>query len=733
MNRRGFVALGSSALGGLLVYVYFPATGRERSGDGEVGAAAPGVALGAFVEVAADGIVTIAAKNPEIGQGVKTTLPMLVAEELDVDWSAVRVVQADLDPRFRDQFAGGSTAVSSSWLPLRRAGAAARYALVSAAAQQWGVAAADCRTEHGEVVHGASGRRAGYGALAAAAASVAVPADVPLKDPSAFRIIGTRVPGVDTPAIVRGEARFGLDASVPGMLVAILARPPFGASVASVDDRASLAVSGVRRVVVVPPWPNPTHRIGGVAVVADSTWAALRGREALTVHWTAPAGPAAGTESLAAAMHAALDGPAELIRNDGDVSAALRSAARTVAATYEVPFLAHVPMEPPHCLVDVRADRAEVWGSMQDPEEVRDWVARETGLAPTSIAVHLMRSGGGFGRRLLSDYAAEAAFLSKTMEAPVKVMWSREDDLQHDYYRPAGVHRLRGALDASGRLVAWDQRLANTSRYAYAQAARPAGSEIYPDDFPAGCLAHVRREYVSVPSVIPRGAWRSTLHSSNAFATCSFLDELAHAAGADPVAFQLALLGAPRQLPYADHGGPVFDTGRLAAVIRRAAAASGWGGAPPAGRARGFAAHFTFGGYAAHVVELSVSAQRDVLVHRIVAVVDSGRVVNASGAEAQVQGAVLDGLGAALYGEVIVKEGVVEQSNFGSYRLLRMREAPPVEVHFIEGADAPSGLGEPPLPPVAPALANAVFAATGIRVRRLPLLKTLKASPADGR
>jgi isoquinoline 1-oxidoreductase beta subunit len=424
-------------------------------------------------------------------------------------------------------------------------------------------------------------------------------------------------------------------------------------------------------------------------------------------------------------MLQAFDRPGEPVRNDGDVDGALARAARTVDATYEVPLLAHAPMEPMNCLADVRADRAEIRGPMQDPGGVQELVAQVTGLNSKSVTVHMTRAGGGFGRRLMSDYSAEAAYLSKALGRPVQVVWTREEDFRQDFFRPCGVHRLRAGLDADGRITGWEHRLANPSRYAYAKSKNPpVVSEMYPDDFPVRCLPNVRLAYSLVESGIPGGAWRSTLHSSNAFAVQSFVDELAHALRRDPLELRLELLGAPRRLEYKGHGGPVFDTGRLSGVLRLAAERAGWGTPLPTGRARGIAGHFTFGSYAAHVVEVSRGAG-GVRVDRIVVAVDCGQVVNLSGAEAQVQGGVFDGLGAALHGEITVKRGRVRQTNFDGYRLLRMNEAPRVEVHFVESAAPPSGLGEPPVPPVAPALANAVFALAGVRLRRLPLGEAL--------
>jgi isoquinoline 1-oxidoreductase beta subunit len=480
-------------------------------------------------------------------------------------------------------------------------------------------------------------------------------------------------------------------------------------------------VPGVRQVVRITPRANPIELREGVAVMADNTWAAFEGQRALEVTYTEPNGAESSSASLEAAFRAGLERPGQRIRDDGDVDAALASAAKTLDVVYEIPFIAHAPMEPVNYTADVRGDRVELWGPTQDPGDARDLAAQVVGVPVANVTVHMERCGGGFGRRLMVDYAAEAAYLSKAVGAPVKVVRTREEDLQHDYYRPAGMHRVRAGLDARGTPVAWAQHLANTSRYEFALRPDVVKSELYRDDFPAECLPNVRLEYTPVPSVIPRGAWRATLHSANAFVVQSAVDELAHLAGRDPVAFRLAMLGSPRRLRYADHGGPVFDTGRLAGVLRLAADRAGWSRPLPRGRGRGIAAHFTFGSYVAHVAEVSVDANGQPRVHRIVAAVDCGQLVNSSGAEAQVQGGVIDGLSSALFGQITVDSGRVRQSNFNDYRLLRMREAPSIEVHFARGSAPPSGLGEPPVSPVAAAVANALFTLTGKRTRRLPL------------
>ena len=716
-DRREFLTVAATAAGGLLLGIR---SGLASDRPDEPALPEAAIGLTAFVEIARDGSVTITAKNPEIGQGVKTALPMMVAEELDADWKRVRVVQAPFDEmRFGSQGVGGSTSVSENWLRLRRAGATARHLLVAAAAARWGVDPASLTTHAGFVIHQASRRRAGYGQLAAAAARLPVPAEVPLKSPAEFQLIGRRIAPADIGDLVTGKARYGLDTRVPGMRYACIARAPFGGRVADVRDEAALQVPGVRQVIPVAGSGEPTGVGPGVAVVADSTWAAIRGCRALGVTWQEADG--SGTAELAGRLANAFT-HSTVVRNDGDVDAAFATAARTIEAVYELPFLAHVALEPPNCIADVRGDRCEVWAPTQDPGDVRAIVARTTGLPAERVTVHPIRCGGGFGRRLMVDYAGEAALLSQRAGAPIQVVWTREDDLSHDFYRPAGRHRLRAALDANGQVAAWAQQLANPSRYAYARAmgAKPEASELYPDDFPAACVPNLRYEYTNVETPIPRGAWRSTIHSANAFPVESFMDEVAAAAGRDPLEFRLDLLGASRQLPYRDHGGPVFDPGRLAGVLRLAAGRAGWGAPLPAGRARGIAGHFTFGSYAAEVVEVSTDRNGDFRVDRIVAAVDCGIVVNRSGAEAQVEGGILEGLCAALYGEITVERGRVRETNFDTYRWLRIGEAPVIEAYFVENGEGPRGLGEPPVPPVAPALGNALYALTGRRIRRLP-------------
>lgn len=736
VDRRSFLKVSAMAGGGLLISVWLPAWRRLDPGEDPAERLQPPVRLNPFLRIDTDGTVTILAKNPEIGQGVKTALPMIVAEELEVDWENVRVEQADTDrDAYGPQWAGGSWAVRYNFDRLRQAGAAARALLVAAAASRWSVARDECIAEHGAVTHPGSGRRLGYGQLADDAARLQAPdpESLALKDPSAYRLIGSRVKTVDREEIVVGATRYGLDTRIEGMLVAAVARPAiFGGRLVRFDDRRAREMPGVREVVRLEGRDDPTLMKDGVAVLADSTWAAFRGRDALEVEWSDGPHGRESTEGLRARFRQALDSPpSQILRNDGDPDAVLTAGGRILEADYEVPFLYHAPMEPMNCLAHVRSDGAEVWGPMQDPDDAQAFVAQLLGLDRGRVIVHIQRSGGGFGRRLFNDHVLEAATLSRAVGAPVKVVWTREEDLQHGYHRPAGLHRFRAALDADGRIAAWSHRLANTSRYGYRGEEDPVRSELYANDFPAGFVPHYRLAYTYVDTSIPTAAWRSTLHSANAFAVQGFLDELAHAAGTDPLAYRLAMLDGHLDIEYPHHGGPTFSPQRLAGVLRLAAERAGWGEPLPgvdtgsdnsvSKRGRGIAAHFTFGTYAAEVAEVTVEPSGAIRVDRIVCAVDCGIVINRQGAEAQVDGAVLMGLNAALNGEVVVEEGKVVQSNFDGYPLLRIDEAPAIEAHFVPSREQPYGLGEPPLPPVAPAVANAVFAVTGRRLRRLPI------------
>jgi isoquinoline 1-oxidoreductase beta subunit len=663
-------------------------------------------------------------------------MAMILAEELEADWSRVRIVQATLDPKYGDQVTGGSSSVRDSLLMLRKAGAAAREMLRAAAAEKWQVPASECTAREGAVVHAPSGRRLGYGELATKAAAMPVPQDPPLKKATDFRIVGTPVARVDGPRIVTGAAQYGLDFTVPGMLYAAIARPPvFGGRVKGFKAEAAKRIPGVRGVVEVPrtelPIPfegtrgRPGHQHflwGGLAVVADSTWAALQGRRALELEWDE--GPAASesTAGMRSAFQDAAARPGQVVRNDGDAAAVFERALHKVEAVYELPFLAHAPMEPPNCTALVGDGRCEIWGPMQNPGGVQAALKLALGLPDSAITIHITLLGGGFGRRLNVDFPVEAALVSRAVKAPVKVVWTREDDLAHDYYRPATYHRMRGALDGQGRVVAWWHHIVSPSVDAFYEgqvSPDAGGAQIVGPGMPAGTVPNFRIEYTHVPSAVPRGWWRAVDDTFNNFVVQSFVDELAAAARKDPLALRHELIGGtPAQ-------SARVDPARLRRVFDLAAEKGGWGSALPAGRGRGMAGVFGWGSYVAYVAEVSVSSG-SVRVERVVAAVDCGQVVNPDMVVAQVEGGIVFGLSAALKGEITVEDGRVQQTNFDNYPVLRIHEMPQVEVHILPSTASPGGMGEPPVPAIAPAVTNAVFAATGKRLRRLPTIRWLQ-------
>ncbi len=706
--RRDFIKVVSVAGGGLILGFYLPSK-EELLATEPVPATA--FAPNAWLRIDLDGSVTVTVAKSEMGQGVRTSLPMLLAEELEADWSKIRIEPALADPKYGDMTTGGSTSVRKSWLPLRKAGATPREMLISAAAQTWGVERATCRAEQGAVIHVPSGRSLTYGQLVETAAKLPVPAlnhdasgpaDVPLKDTKDFRIIGKSAARLDTPEKLDGKAVFGLDVKVPGMLVATVARcPVFGGKVKSFDATKAMAVKGVRHVAQVP---------SGVAVVADSTWAAMQGREALAITWDE--GPSAGLDS--AGIRKMFEESAKktgmVARSEGDAAGALAAAAKKLEAIYEFPFLAHATMEPMNCVADVRKDGAEIWAPTQSPQWAQGDVAKLLGLPEEKVKVHTTLLGGGFGRRAMPDFVVEAAHVSKAAGAPVKVVWTREDDMQHDFYRPASYHRVGAGIDSSGRLVAWTHRLVAPSVIAQVFGIQPKAGEADAVDGAAQLpysVPNLLVDYVMVNTAVPVGWWRSVYNSQNPFVNECFLDEVAAAAGKDPYELRRQLLP---------------EGSRLRGVLELAATKAGWGKPLPAGHARGIAGHFSFGSYIAQVAEVSVEASGKVKVHRVVCAVDCGRVVNPDTIEAQMESGIVYGLTAALKGAITIEKGRAQQNNFHDYQMLRMDEMPFVEVHIQPSKEAPGGVGEPGTPPIAPAVANAIFAATGKRIRRLPIL-----------
>lgn len=686
-DRRDFIKVGALAGGGLLLAVYAP---NVKSHVAPV-AFQPN----AFLRIDPSGEVTITVARSDMGQGVRTALPMIVAEELDADWSTVRVRQADAHPdQYGRMMTVGSTSVrNGAWLPLRRAGAAAREMLVAAAATRWSVSATALRTENGRVIHDATRRSASYGELADAAAALPVPSQPKLKEPSTFKLIGTSPPQLDTPDKVTGRAKYGIDARVPGMLFATVVHPPvFGSRVKSFDASKAKTVPGVRHVVQIS---------AGVAVVADHTWAAMKGAQALEIEYE-NTGFAMSSAEIFRSFAELADEPGAEARREGDAAAGLARAVKRLQSTYEAPYLAHATMEPMNCTAHVQADRVELWAPTQNPQGAQQTAARLTGVPLANVTVHVQLLGCGWGRRSRADFVEDAVETSKAVGAPVQVLWSREEDMQHDFYRPAAHVRLEGGLDAAGKLHAMKVRIAAQPISGGGSVDGPAVASIAHTPY---TIPNYLVEYCRATNEVPVGYWRSVGPSQNTFIFESFIDEMAHAAKRDAVEFRRELLA---------------NDPRMLHVLNVAAERSKWGTPLPAGRARGIALVDDKGGRVVEVAEVSLTGGK-IRVHKVTLVADCGQIIHAGIVQGQMSGAVVAGLTAALYGEITIERGRVKQTNFRDYQMLRIDEMPEIDVHIVKSTAEPGGVGEPGVPPIAAAVANALFTLTGVRAKRLPL------------
>ncbi len=732
LERRSFLKV-SLLAGGTLM---FGIAEQEAEAQGRGGPPPAPPAPGNYVKVTANGTVTIVAKNPEVGQGIKTMLPMLIAEELDVDWKNVKVEQADFNPaKYAAQSAGGSTATPTNWEPMRQVGAAARAMFVTAAAQTWGVPETQCTTASGRVISGA--KSLGYGELTAKVATLPAPnfADLKLKDPATYKIIGHTQKQFDVPEILTGKPVFTIDVKLPGMQHAVFERcPVLGGKVASANLDEIKKMPGIKNAFVVdrPELTaisgRPGDLVSGVAILGETWWQAQKARQALKVVWNE--GPNAGGSSTAFKQRAdelSKQAPMSTSRKDGDYDTAIKGASKVVEAAYSYPFISHAPLEPQGATASFKDGKIEIWTDSQQPGQGRGSVAQTLGIPQDDVTLHMTRGGGGFGRRLTNDYMVEAAWIAKEAGVPVKLLWSREDDMEHDYYRPGGFQYLKAGVDSSGKVVAWRNHFVG-----YAEGTTPVTGTIGATEFPQKFVPNYELHVSTMPLGLRTGALRAPGSNAIAFVIHSFLDELAHAAGRDPVQFRMDLLNSEQPAAPATPGGRGggafgggFNADRVKGVLQLVAEKSNWGKATlPKGTGMGVAFHFSHQGYFAEVVQASVDSAKKVRVHKVWVAADVGsQIINPGAAENIVQGGIIDGLSEAMSQKITIEKGRVEQTNYHQHTMVRLAQAPPeIEVHFLTSNNRPTGLGEPSLPPIVPALANAIFAASGVRVRSLPLV-----------
>ncbi|HYD84248.1 MAG TPA: xanthine dehydrogenase family protein molybdopterin-binding subunit [Opitutus sp.] len=734
LDRRSFLKISSIASGGLMLAFYLR-SGSDLLGADSIVNVSTDVPTGdfipgAYIRISPTGVVTLVSKNPECGQGIKTALPMVVAEELEVNWKDVVIEQADFTPAYSSPWygAGGSTSTPNHYDLFRRAGATARTMLITAAAQTWNVPESECHADSSAIHHRTSGRKLAYSELVAKAAQLPVPDEksVQLKDPKDYKLLGKRISGVDNPKIVTGQHLFGIDTKLPGMLYAVYEKcPVFGGKPTNANLARIKTLRGVRDAFIIEGTNNITGLMPGVAIVADSTWAALSARQQLRVTWDE--GKTASESWLdftAKAEEIANQPGAQMLRNDGDVDAAFAAdGVKIVEAAYSYPFISHANLEPQNCTAWFKDGGVEIWAPTQNPGSGVDLVSKTLNVPADKITMHVTRMGGGFGRRLTSDFVVEAAAIAQRVNAPIKLTWTREDDMRHDHYRPGGFHFFKGAVDGNGKLVAWRNHFVT---FGNTKERAGSGGSLNRDEFPGRWLANFRGEQTILETGVPMGPWRAPGSCVFSWVIHSFIDELAHAANRDRVEFLMELLGDNDVVPGSGERSQPYNVARMRGVLKAVAEKGGWGKKLPRGQGQGIAFHFSHRGYVAQLAEVTVSQDGALKVDKVVCVADVGsQIVNPSGAENQSEGSIVDGLSAMMYQEIDIDRGRVVQGNFNDYPLLRMPDTPAtIEIHFLKTDNPPTGVGEPVIPPTAPAIANAIFAATGHRVRQFPLTKT---------